>query len=310
MVTLRAWPSCAEGDLVQIDAEVLEDGLGAGQHGDILEHGLAAVAVTGGLHGRDLQYAFELVDHQRREHLALDILGDDQQLPLRLGHLLQQRNQLGDGADFLLVHQDQRLLELADHLVRVGHEMRRKVPAVELHALDELDVRLEALALLDRNHAILADPDEGVGHDLADLAVVVGGNGCDVDDVGGFVDAHRLGERDELFDDSLGRRLHAAFQRHGIRPGRQIFVCLSVKGLGQDGRGGRAVAGDLGSLAGGLLYELGPEVLGPVRQLDLLGDGYAVLRYGRAAPALVDDGIPAAWAEGRLDRRRQLFHPG
>src|SRR3712207_8329228 len=43
----------------------------------------------------------------------------------------------------------------------------------ELHALDDVDVGLEALALLDGDDAVLAHAHERVGHDVADLAVVV-----------------------------------------------------------------------------------------------------------------------------------------
>ena len=42
-----------------------------------LEHGLAAIAETRRLHGSDLQPAAQLVDDQRGESLALDVLGDD-----------------------------------------------------------------------------------------------------------------------------------------------------------------------------------------------------------------------------------------
>ena len=202
------------------------------------------------------------------------------------------------------------LVQLADHLVRVGNEVRREVPAVELHALDELDGGLEALALLDRDDAVFPDPLERVGHDLADLAVVVGGDGRDVDDVVGLGDVHGLGQRGELIGDGLGGRVHAALQRHRVGAGRQVLVGLLEQGLGQHGGGGRPIAGDLGSLARCLLYELCPEVLRLVFQFDLVGDGNAVLGHGRAAPALIDDGIAAARAERRFDCRRQLLHPG
>ena len=68
-----------ERDVLQLDAEVLEDRLAAGQDGDVFEHGLAAVAVAGRLDGAALERAAELVDDQRGQGLALDVLGDDQE---------------------------------------------------------------------------------------------------------------------------------------------------------------------------------------------------------------------------------------
>ena len=75
------------------------------------QHGLAAVAVARGLDRAHVEDAAELVDHQRRQGLALDVLGDDQQRPLGLGDLLEQRHQLVHAGDLVLVDEDERLLE-------------------------------------------------------------------------------------------------------------------------------------------------------------------------------------------------------
>jgi hypothetical protein len=53
--------------------------LAAGEDGDVLEHGLATIAEAGGLDGAHLQGAAQLVDDQRGQGLAFDVLGDDQQ---------------------------------------------------------------------------------------------------------------------------------------------------------------------------------------------------------------------------------------
>src|SRR3546814_3579611 len=42
-----------EGDVLQLDADVFGDGGAAGQDGDVLQHGLAAVAEAGSLHRGD-----------------------------------------------------------------------------------------------------------------------------------------------------------------------------------------------------------------------------------------------------------------
>ena len=66
-------------DVLELDAQVLADELAAGEDGDVAQHGLAAVAEARGLDRADVQHAAQLVDHQRRQGLALDVLGDDQQ---------------------------------------------------------------------------------------------------------------------------------------------------------------------------------------------------------------------------------------
>ena len=60
----------------------------------------------------------------------------------------------------------------------------------------------------------------------------------------------------------------------------------------------------------GFLDELRAHVLERVLELDVLGDGDAVLGHGRAAPALVEDRVAAAGPEGAADGPRELAGPG
>src|SRR5262249_26410687 len=65
-------------DVLELDAEIFADRLTARQDGNVLQHGLAAIAEPGRLDCRDLQAAAQLVDDERGKRLALDILGDDE----------------------------------------------------------------------------------------------------------------------------------------------------------------------------------------------------------------------------------------
>ena len=46
---LLATAQIVERDVLELDAQVFEDRLAAGEDGDVFEHGLAAIAVAGGL---------------------------------------------------------------------------------------------------------------------------------------------------------------------------------------------------------------------------------------------------------------------
>ena len=83
-------------DVFQLAAQALEDGRAAGQDGDVFQHGLAAIAVTGGLDGGHLDRAAELVDHQHGQRFAIDVFGHDQQRLARVDDLLQHRHQFLD----------------------------------------------------------------------------------------------------------------------------------------------------------------------------------------------------------------------
>ena len=83
--------------------------------------------------------------------------------------------------------------------------------------------------------------------------------------------------------------------------GSDVAQALADHRLGQHGGGGGAVTGDVVGLGRDLLGQLGAEVLVRVLQLDLAGDGHAVVGDGGGAPLLVDDDVAALRAEGHLD---------
>ena len=66
-----------EADVLELQADLLGDDLAAGEDRDVLEHRLAALTEAGGLDGDRLERAADLVDDERGERLALDVLGDD-----------------------------------------------------------------------------------------------------------------------------------------------------------------------------------------------------------------------------------------
>ena len=172
-----------ERDVLELDAEVLADHLAAGEDGDVLQHGLAAIAEARRLDGRDLQAAAQLVDDQRGQRLALDLLGDDQQRLAGLHDRFEHRQQRLQAGQLLLVDEDVGLLQLGDHLVGVGDEVGREIAAVELHALDDVELGLEALGFLDRDDALVADLLHGLGDHVADRLLAIGGDGADLGDL-------------------------------------------------------------------------------------------------------------------------------
>ena len=171
-----------ELDVLELDAEVLGDGVAAGQDRDVFEHRLAAIAEARRLDRRDLQRAAQLVDDQRRQRFTLDVFRDDQQRTAEARHLLEHRQQVLHRADLLLVDQDDGVLEHHFHALRVRHEVRREVAAIELHAFDDVERRFERAGFFNGDDAVLADLLHRFGDDLADRLVVVGRDGADLRD--------------------------------------------------------------------------------------------------------------------------------
>ena len=87
----------------------------------------------------------------------------------------------------------------------------------------------------------------------------------------------------------------------GFAPAVTLLETFAVDGLGEHGRGGGAVTGDVAGLAGDFAHELGAHVFVRIFEFDFLGDGDTVLGDRRAAEFLVENDVAAARAEGRLD---------
>ena len=287
-----------EADLVELEPDLLGDDLTTGEDGHVLEHRLAAVTEAGGLDGRDVEDALELVDDERREGLAVDVLGDDEQRLAGLHDLLEDREDLLDVGDLALVDEDVGVLEDTLHPLRVGDEVGADVALVELHALGEVERRLGGRGLLDRDDAVLADLVEGLGDGATD-DLVLGGETGDLTDL--VLALELAGVLEEALGHGLDSLVDTALEagRGGARG--DIAQTLLDHRLGEDGRGRRAVTGDVVGLGRDLLRELGAEVLVGVLELDLAGDGHAVVGDRRCAPRLVEDDVAALGAERHLD---------
>ena len=100
----------------------------------------------------------------------------------------------------------------------------------------------------------------------------------------------------------------AALQVHRVHARGHRLGALAHDRLGQHGRGGGAVAGDVVGLRGDLAHHLRAHVLELVGELDLLGDGHAVLGDARRAEALVEHHVAALRAQRDLHRVGQDVH--
>src|SRR5690606_16857514 len=112
------------------------------------------------------------------------------------------------------------------------------------------------------------------------------------------LDRHSL----ELGHQRIDGLVDAALERHRIGTGGDVLEALTVDGLRQHGRGGGAVAGQVGSLGGHFLDHLGTHVLDRIGKFHFLGHRDAVLGDRGRSELLVDHDVAALGAEGHLDR--------
>src|SRR5579863_4475125 len=295
-----------EGDVLELDAEIFRDGLAAGQDRDVLEHGLAAIAEARSLDGSNLQAATQTVDDEGGKSFAFDVFRDDDERLAGLHHGLEQREQLVERGELLLVDEDVGIVHLNAHLVGVGDEVGRDVAAVELHAFDDIEFGFQRLGFLDRDHALVADLLHGVGEELADLGVAVGRNGADLGDF--LVRSDLLGVLLEVRNHGFDREVDTALQIHRVHAGGNGLGAFTNDRSGKNRCGGGAVAGRVGRLGGDFAHHLGAHVLELVVKLDFLGDGDTVLGDARRAERLVEHDIAALGAERHLHGVSENVH--
>src|SRR5712664_3289286 len=290
----------SERDVLKLDAEVFRDRLTAGQNRDVLQHRLAAIAEARSLDGCDLQTTTQTVDDQRCQSLAFDVFRDDDERLAGLHHGFQERKQFVQAGELLLVDENIDIVHFNAHLVGVGDEVGRDVTAVELHAFDDLEFGLERLGFFNRDDALVADLLHGIGEELADFGVAVGGDGADLGDF--LVRGDLLGVLDEVADHGFHRQVDTALEIHRVHAGGNCLGAFTDDGGGQHGRGGGAVAGSVRRLGGHFAHHLGAHVLELVFELDFLGDGDAVLGDAGRAERFVQHDVAALGAERDLHR--------
>src|SRR5450432_2992779 len=288
-----------ERDVLHLDAEIFRDRLAAGQHRDVLQHGLAAIAEARSLHSGNLEAAAQTVDDEGGESFAFDVFRDNHKRLAALHHGFQQGKQFIQLRQLLFIDQDVGIFHFNAHLVGVGDEVGRDVAAVELHAFDDLEFGIERLGFLNRYDAFVANLLHGIGQELADFGVAVGGNGADLGDF--LVRGDLLGVLDEVGDHGFDSQIDTTFQIHRVHAGGNRLGAFTDDRSREHGRGGGAVAGRVGRLGGDFAHHLGAHVLELVFKLDFLGDGDAVLGDAGSAERLVEHDVAALGAERHLD---------
>ena len=194
--------------------------------------------------------------------------------------------------------QDQRIVEFSDHLFGVGHEVRRKVTAVELHAFDDIEFGLERLGFFNGDHTVVADALHGFRDHRADFDFTVGGDGTNLGHflVGGNVVGHGV----QLVHNLGNSGIDAALEIHGVHAGGNGLCAFVDDSLSQNRRRGSAVTGHVVGLGGNFAQHLCAHVFELVLELDLLSDGDAVLGHARCTKGLIENDVTAFRAESNF----------
>src|SRR5690606_14535813 len=188
-----------------------------------------------------------------------------------LGNGFKHWQQFADVAELLVDQQQQRAVKLGHHRARHINVVGGQVDTVEPHIFDDGQIIPPARTSLDGDHAFLAHALHGLGDDVTDGIVGVGGDGAYLSD--GLGVGAWLGQILQLVDNGDGGLVDTALEVHRVHAGGNGLQAFVDDGLGQYGSGGGAVTGFVVGLGGNVLEQLSAHVLELVLQLDFLGDG-------------------------------------
>jgi hypothetical protein len=213
-------------------------------------------------------------------------------------HLLQP-------GELLFINQNIRVFHVHPHLVGIGDEIGRDVAAVELHALNHLELGLKRFCFLDRDHAFVTDLFHRIGNETANFRIAVGRDSADLSDL--LVRGDILGVLPEVSDNGLDGKIDAALEVHRVHAGGDSLGTFPDDRVSEHGRRSRAVPGLVGGLRGDFPHHLRAHVLELVLELDLLGDGHAVLGHAWCAERLVEQDVAALRAKRHPYRVRECI---
>ena len=284
---------------IERKADVARNNRTARKDCDVFEHGAAAIAEARSFDGHNLQDAADGVDDQCGEGLAVDVFSDDDERTSSFSDLFKHRQKFANVADLLVVEQDERVLKNCSLLFRLVNEVGREIAAVELHAFDDFEFVLEALAVFNRNHAFLADLIHGFGNDLTDFFIGVGRNGANLSDF--LVGRSGLGELLELSDGGGNSLVDAALKVHRVHAGGNELHAFINDGLSENRSSGRTVTGVVARLRGDFAHHGGTHVFKFIFEFDFFGDRHAILRDRRAAERAFKHNVAPLRAERYLD---------
>src|SRR5207253_7735536 len=117
-----------------------------------------------------------------------------------------------------------------------------------------------------------------------------------------------LGVFHEVGDHGFNSQIDTALEVHRVHAGGNRLRAFTNDRSREHGCGGGTVAGRVGGLGGDFADHLCAHVLELVVELDLLGDGDAVLADAGSAERLVEDDVAALGAERHLDRVVENFN--
>ena len=289
-----------DGCLLQLQTCIFADYQTTCQGSDILKHCLTTVAKARSLNSTDLELCTQTVHNQSSQSLTLNILGNYQQRTAALNGRLQDRKEVLQIANLLVIDKDVRILHHTLHLLCIGNKVSREVTAVELHTFYYTNGSLTALSLFNSDNTVLANLLHGISQKFTNLRIVVGAYSSHLLYLLVVV-AYLLSLLLDVSNNSSSSLVDTTLQIHRVGTGSNVLQTFAYNSLSQYGSCCGSVTCIVTSLAGNTLNQLGTCILEGVCQLHFLSNCYTVLCDLRSTELLLYDNVTSLGTQCNLN---------
>src|SRR3989344_1275419 len=174
----------------------------------------------------------------------------------------------------------------------------------KLHPFHNLFGHFSGLRFFHRYHTVFADFIEHIGDEGAKFAVI-GGNGSDFFQIS-F--SYNLLAFFQKRHHPIHGPIHTFFQNQWVSARIHGRKALRPDGLGQDGGGSSAIAGDIVGLGRNFFNQLRTDIFKSIFEFNFFGHGHAVLGDDGRTIALVQQDVPALGPKGNFDSISNLVY--
>src|SRR5690606_5671150 len=110
----------------------------------------------------------KVVYNESSKRFTFDVFSNDQKRTARLGYFFEHWDHVFEVRDLLLIHKNESVFQRSFHSFRIGNEIRREIPTIELHTLNYFKSSFHGFCFFNRNDAFFAHSVHCLSNDVTD----------------------------------------------------------------------------------------------------------------------------------------------
>ena len=159
--------------MFQFQTLFLTDHYTTSQYGDIFQHFFTTVTEARSFHSTNLQLRTQTVYNQRSQSFTIHIFCDYQQRTSGLYSRFQDRQEIFQVRNLLVIDQDVWFFHFTLHLLRISNEVSGKVTTIKLHTFYHTNSSISSLSFFDSNYTVFRNFTHSISNQLTNNRIIV-----------------------------------------------------------------------------------------------------------------------------------------